>query len=504
MCGVAVVYVCATAAPGTADEAMVARMLSRLSHRGPDGTAQRRVGQCWLGHTRLAIVDVAEGGQPLHDRAGRRWLVCNGEIYNHARLRAQLTEQPGTGSDNEAALHLIAEHGSSGLARLQGMFALCYADEEGGFVAARDLLGIKPLYWASEGARVVFASELRAFDPELRGAVATFPPGHYWTPESGLARFATLPAPTDEYVSREEARDRIRRTLEVAVRRRMMADVGVGVFLSGGLDSSVVAAIMARAAQTTGSGPVHSFAAGVAGSPDLAAARVVAEHLGLVHHERVYTADDVLAVLPQVVMSMESFEPSLVHSAVPNYFLSGLAAEHVKVVLTGEGADELFAGYDRLRAISDADALRAELVRSIEGLHDLNLQRCDRVSMAHGVEARVPFLDLDVIEVAQRVPIDWKLPGELGQEKRLLREAFDGWLPAEILWRVKAQFGDGTGTAAVLAERAEQLVPELDWRIGISGYPLPRSREELGYQRLFHRELAGIRPEKVLGRVPAS
>ena len=504
MCGVAVVYGSGAVAAEAPDEAMVVRMLGRLRHRGPDGTARRRVGRCWLGHTRLAIVDVAEGDQPLHDRAGRRWLVCNGEIYNHARLRGEFVEQPCTGSDNEAALHLIAEHGPSGLHRLQGMFALCYADDAGGLVAARDLLGIKPLYWARDGARVVFASELRAFDPELRGAVETFPPGHYWTPDSGLVRFAALPAPTDEYVSRDVARTRIRRTLEVAVRRRMMADVGVGVYLSGGLDSSVVAAIMARAAQATGSGPVHSFAAGVAGSPDLAAARVVAEHLGLAHHERVYTADEVLAVLPDVVASMESFEPSLVHSAVPNYLLSGLAVEHVKVVLTGEGADELFAGYDRLRAITDAAALRAELVRSIEGLHDLNLQRCDRLSMAHGVEARVPFLDLEVIEVAQRVPIDWKLPGELGQEKRLLREAFDGWLPAEILWRVKAQFGDGSGTAAVMAERAEQLVPEPDWSTGITGYPTPRSREELGYQRLFHQKLAGIRPEKMLGRVPAT
>ena len=283
----------------------------------------------------------------------------------------------------------------------------------------------------------------------------------------------------------------------------MMADVGVGVYLSGGLDSSIVAAIMARTVQDTGAGPVHSFAAGTADSPDLAAARIVADHLGLVHHERVYTADDVLTVLPTVVASMESYEPSLVHSAVPNYLLSELAGEYVKVVLTGEGADELFAGYHRLRAIPDAGALRAELVRSIEGLHDLNLQRCDRVSMAHGVEARVPFLDLDVIEVAQRVPIEWKLPGEVGQEKRLLREAFEGWLPDAILWRVKAQFGDGSGTSAVMAERAEQLVPEKDWRSGIRDYPPPRSREELGYQRMFHRDLAGVRPERVLGRVPS-
>ena len=494
MCGIAVLY--APAAVDT-DAAMVARMLSRLRHRGPDGMAQRRVGRSWLGHTRLAIVDVAGGDQPLRDGAGQQWLVCNGEIYNHEELRDEFSAMPRTRSDNEAALHLIAEHGPSGVARLRGMFALCYADERGGFVAARDPLGIKPLYWVRRDGDVVFASELRAFDEDQRAVVETFPPGHYWTPKCGLVRFASLPAPTVEYVSREQARTEVRATLQLAVRRRLMADVGVGVFLSGGLDSSVVAAIMAREA---GAGAVHSFAAGVADSPDLLAARVVAEHLGLVHHERVYTADDVITVLPEVVASMESFEPPLVRSAVPNFLLARLAAEHVKVVLTGEGADELFAGYSRLRQITGHEALREELLRSIRGLHNLNLQRCDRVTMAHGLEARVPFLDLDMIEVAQRVPIAWKLPGELGQEKRLLREAFEGWLPPEILWRVKEQFGDGSGTAAVMAERAEQLVPDSDWRSGIVGFPAPRSREELGYQRLFQQALAGIDPEKVLGR----
>ena len=213
------------------------------------------------------------------------------------------------------------------------------------------------------------------------------------------------------------------------------------MFLSGGLDSSLVAAILARESEP--GRPVHSFAAGTAESSDLAAARIVAEHLGLDHHERVYTADEVVDVLPTVVASIESFEPSLVRSAVPNYLLSELAAQHVKVVLTGEGADELFAGYDHLRDIADSDELRLELIRSVEGLHNLNLQRCDRVTMAHGLEARVPFLDLDLIAVAQRVPIEWKLPGEQGQEKAILREAFTGWIPDEILWRRKEQFGDG-------------------------------------------------------------
>ncbi len=227
---------------------------------------------------------------------------------------------------------------------------------------------------------------------------------------------------------------------------------------------------------------MHSFAAGTEGSSDLAAARIVAEHLGLDHHERVYTADEVVDVLPTVVASIESFEPSLVRSAVPNYLLSELAAQHVKVVLTGEGADELFAGYDHLRDIEDADDLRLELIRSVEGLHNLNLQRCDRVTMAHGLEARVPFLDLDLIAVAQRVPIGWKLPGEEGQEKAILREAFTGWIPDEILWRRKEQFGDGSGTADVMAEQGRR--PDSRRRLGAGTRPGPSPGPQPGGARL--------------------
>ena len=287
-----------------------------------------------------------------------------------------------------------------------------------------------------------------------------------------------------------------------AVRERMMADVPLGVFLSGGLDSSIVAAVMAREAPH--GAVVRSFSAGTPDSPDLAAARRVAAHLGLEHHERVYTDDDVLEVLPDVVRATESYEPSLIRSAVPNYLLSELAARHVKVVLTGEGADELFAGYHHLRGLPP-DQLREALVRGLELLHHLNLQRADRVSMAHGLEARVPFLALEVLAVAQRVPVEWKLLGEDGQdraqEKALLREAFTGWLPDDVLWRRKEQFGDGSGTAAVMARRAESLVPEVDWAsAALPGLPPARTREELGYQRIFVEHLGGVRAERVLGR----
>ncbi len=249
---------------------------------------------------------------------------------------------------------------------------------------------------------------------------------------------------------------------------------------------------------------MHSFAAGTAGSADLVAAQVVADHLGLVHHEKIYTDDDVVDALPDVVRSIESFEPSLVRSAVPNYLLSELAARHVKVVLTGEGADELFAGYHHFRDM-DVTELATALADGVDTLHHLNLQRCDRVTMAFGLEARVPFLSRDLLALAQRIPMEWKLLGEDGQEqaqeKALLREAFAGWLPESILWRRKAQFGDGSGTSDVMARQAERLVPETDWEtLAVPGLPSARTREELGYQRIFAGALGGIRAERVLGR----
>ncbi|KAJ1684129.1 hypothetical protein LUZ63_020698 [Rhynchospora breviuscula] len=485
-------------------------MLAEIHHRGPDGSGTRQVGPTWLGHTRLAIVDLDGGEQPLRAPDGEHWVVANGEIYNHVDLRARLGGDFRTGSDSEVVLRVVERLGTDGVHDLRGMYAWAVAGRDGSLVLARDPLGVKPLYWARVEDRVLAASELRAFPPEVRLSVEEFPPGHHWTPETGLVAFVDLRTdplgveapPLPAYTSREQARAAVEETLVRAVQERTMADVPVGVFLSGGLDSSIVAAILARLAAP--GVPVHSFAAGTPDSSDLAAARVVAQHLGLVHHERVYTDDDVVEVLPDVVRSIESYEPSLVRSAVPNYLLAELAARHVKVVLTGEGADELFAGYHHFRDMDVAE-LQAALADGIDTLHHLNLQRCDRVTMAHGLEARVPFLSRDLLAVAARVPMEWKLLGEDGQEqaqeKALLREAFAGWLPESILWRRKEQFGDGSGTADVMARQAERLVPEPDWEgERIEGLPPARTREELGYQRIFAGVLAGVRAERVLGR----
>ncbi len=523
MCGIVAVHDLRPTPDRLGEAARIgAAMTDAITHRGPDGRGERAVGPTWLGHTRLSIVDLDGGQQPLtagaHESLDDRWVVANGEIYNHEHLRerfARAAGRPagelfGTLSDSEVVLHVVARLGTAGVHQMKGMYAFALAGEDGTLVLARDPLGVKPLYWARHDERILVASELSAFPAEARGAVEEFPPGHYWTADEGLVPFVDLrvdplgsgDGPGPEYAERPEAVAAVRDALVQAVRARMMADVPIGVFLSGGLDSSIIAAVMAREA-----GPgqvVRSFAAGTADSSDLVAAREVAEYLGLEHHERVYDDDEVLAVLPDVVRSIESYEPSLVRSAVPNYLLAELAARHVKVVLTGEGADELFAGYHHLRALSP-DELADALVEGVEVLHHLNLQRCDRVTMAHGLEARVPFLAREVLAVAQRVPLAWKSLGEdhaeRAQEKAILREAFEGWLPEHVLWRRKEQFGDGSGTADVMARRAAAFVPEDDWtQQRIPGLPPARSREELGYQRIFADHLGGIRADRVLGR----
>jgi asparagine synthase (glutamine-hydrolysing) len=362
-------------------------------------------------------------------------------------------------------------------------------------------VGIKPLYWARRDGEVRFASEMAAFDTEWLAHVESFPPGCHWTPSGGLQRFASAVAETDHRpVDRAQALGDTRAAVVASVHRQMMGDVPVGVFLSGGLDSSLIAAIAASYLAERGE-RLQTFAVGTEASPDLLAARVVAEHLGTEHHERVYTADEAVGAVDLVVRALEHFDPSLVRSAVPNYLLAHLAAKHVKVVLTGEGADELFAGYEYLRDLPGPTELQAEMVRTVEGLHDLNLQRCDRVTMAHGLEARVPFLDRQVIAFALGLPPEWKLSGPGEPEKRLLREAFEGWLPHELLWREKSQFGDGSGAASVLKRRMEQSVSpeEFETEAGLCD-PRLRTREEVAYHRIFAAHLPGLRADRTVSR----
>ncbi|MER7115068.1 asparagine synthase (glutamine-hydrolyzing) [Saccharomonospora azurea] len=501
------------AAHGPFDPREGVRMLDRLAHRGPDGWGSHALDHAWLGHRRLAVVDLDSGAQPLRDSAGDYWLVGDGEIYNHERLRGELEARGHvfrSRADQESALHLVEADGTAALSRLWGMFALAGADTEGHFFAARDTMGIAPLYWAHHGGTTVFASELKAFDPQRRPDVEPFPPGHVWTPREGLTPFRVLAdttatgmrADTDHEPSEppEEVLAAIRDTLIGAVERLLVADVPVGALLSGGLDSSLVTAIAARHAGRAGR-RFPTFAVGKQDSADLVAARQVADALGTDHHERVYTDDELIDWVPEVIRVIESFDPSLVHSSVPNLLVSKLAARTVKVVLIGEGADELFAGYGYYGEIVSGADLHEELLSTIQGLHIGGLQRVDRVAGATGLEPRTPFLDLDVVELGLSLPARWKLSSGERPEKWLLRKAFEGWLPEQLLWRPKEQFGQGTGAGDVLGDYYASTVSDEEFEAERRALDPPlRTREELAYYRLFQRELTGVDPEHLIGR----
>lgn len=477
MCGIVTVW-------GRDDPALTERLLARLGHRGPDARGLASVGEGTLGHRRLAIMDPRGGDQPIRSEDGRSLIVTNGEIYNFPRLRAELARGHTftTGSDSEAILHLYEEHGEAAVAELDGMFAFAVSDGSS-LLAARDPVGIKPLYLGHLDGGIVLASELKAF-AGLGAEVEEFPPGCTYTPESGFRRYRALPDLDVDQRPYEELVRKLRQTVEQAVTKRLMSDVPVGAFLSGGLDSSIIAAVARRHVDE-----LHTFSVGLEGSPDLEAARRVAEHLGTVHHERCFTPEEAEARLPEVLFYLESYDQDLVRSAVPCDLVSELAARHVKVILTGEGADELFGGYAYHKAIRDEDRLHRELARSLSTLHNVNLQRVDRLTMAHSIEGRVPFLDLEVIELAQRIPPRWKILREGGEavEKWILRRAFEDLLPAAIVWREKVQFDEGSGTARMLPAGLAGRLSEREASRYRAAHPevALRSREECVYHRLL-------------------
>ena len=445
----------------------VEQMLNQLRHRGPDGSGLDSAAGCTLGHTRLAIIDVAGGHQPIFSE--QHAITFNGEVYNHRALRQRhLPDRPlHTRTDTEVILHLYQRYGPRCVELLDGMFALAIAGPDGLFLA-RDPIGIKPLYTAHHGDTLYFASEIKALK-DVAADIREFPPGHWYHSRLGLSRYYTVGQDLSalegnivqelmHFEHEDQVLPVIVRTLRDAVHKRLMSDVPLGISLSGGLDSSIVA-LLAR----DGLERLETFAVGVAGSSDLAAAREVAHFLGTRHHERVYDQQDMLRVLPHVLRFLESFDPALVRSALPNYFLAQLSAEYVKVFLTGEGADELYAGYDYLERFEEPDALHSELVHIVSTLHNTNLQRADRMSMAHGLEARVPFLDMRSIALALGLPALWKLRGEGRPAKALLRRAFADALPAPIVNRPKEKFSQGAGSADLIARVAEETIGEAEF-----------------------------------------
>lgn len=434
--------------------------LELLTHRGPNHIDVAQLHQITLGHTRLAIVDVEAGQQPLQSPDGRYWLISNGEIYNHRAIRDQFPEYPfQTQSDSEVIIPLYIRYGKDAVHHLDGMFAFALYDTHTDVLyMARDPLGIKPLYYGYKGDTLYFASEIKALQ-NLADNLQEFQPGtRFYDGEFSryydLHHYKRVALQSTSHPSLEE----IRSSLEKAVEKRLMSDVPLGVYLSGGLDSTIIAAIVAQ--RHPG---VHSFAVGVEDSTDLANARHAAEYLGTQHHEAIYTVEDMLEALPHVIYHLESFDPLLVRSAIPNFFLARLTREYVTVVLTGEGADELYAGYHYLKEIDDEQALTEELVTLTETLYNCNLQRCDRMTMAHSIEARVPFLDVDFIELSLKVPKHDKIHPETQTEKWALRQAFSDILPDQVAWRRKEQFSKGAGSSHMLEAIAEQRISDTEF-----------------------------------------
>jgi len=497
MCGIA-------GCIGTDDITTIELMLDSLSHRGPDDRGIHSFGKNVFGHTRLSIIDVAKGHQPILTNNGKSGIICNGEIYNYQAIRQKLVSKYSfkTVSDSEVILHLYREKGPDCVNDLDGMFAFALYDEDT-FMLARDHIGIKPLYYGYKDDNLYFSSELGALSLSGVREINEFPCGHYYTPERGFVQYYQVPLVMDHpEIDIEYTKELIRSTLTEAVKKRLLADkqVHVGAFCSGGLDSSLITAIAASEIPN-----LHTFSVGIEGSRDLEAARRVSQHLNTIHHEYTFTTDEVLRKLPEIIYYLESFDQDLVRSAIPCFFVSRLASEYVKVILTGEGADELFAGYTYYKDMNQPDkTLNQELHRSVSSLHNINLQRVDRLTMAHSIEGRVPFLDIKMIEVALSIPPKYKLyKNEQGAliEKWILREAFKDLLPQEIIWRDKEQFDEGSGTTDLLDRAIDETMPQERANEYRQLFPktLLRSDEECYYHRLFMEVIQN--PDPVLANV---
>jgi len=491
MCGIAGCF-------GIIDTKTINRMLDALPHRGPDDRGTYEFGNGVFGHTRLSIVDVAKGHQPILTEDERAGIICNGEIYNFQNLRQQLITRHRfcSRSDSEVILHLYKEKGSECVKDLDGMFAFAIFDGDD-FMLARDPIGIKPLYYGHIDDKLYFTSELGAMTLAGVSEVHEFPAGHYYTPKEGFVEYYQIPE-IQSCASTEidETCTLIRDTFINAVKKRLLADkeIHVGSFCSGGIDSSLVAAIAAEEIPN-----LHTFVVGMHDkngieSDDLKASRIAAKHIGSTHHELIFTEDEYYEALPIVIKKLESYDPSLVRCAVPCYFTCKLAAEYVTVVLTGEGADEIFSGYHYMKHFP-LDVLNKEARRCISNLHNINLQRADRMGMLFSLELRVPFLDVAMVDLAMKIPPELKIressDGGEKIEKWILRKAFEGtnYLPDEILWRYKVQYTQGAGCESLGEKLAHSEISEDEYERIKAENPRAtiNSREAAYYFKIFRK-----------------
>ena len=489
MCGIAGCF-------GAKDEKTINRMLDALGHRGPNDRGIYSNGNAVLGQTRLSIVDVAYGHQPILADSGSKGIICNGEIYNFRKIRDRLSHWYNfkTRSDSEVILHLYQDKGTDCVKELDGMFAFAIFDGDD-FMLARDPIGIKPLYYSYYKDKLYFSSELGAMTLAEVDEVHEFPAGHYYTPREGFVKYYQIPEIRDNLLTDiDENSYLIRNTFINAVKKRLLSDpeIPVGSFCSGGLDSSLVAAIAAEEIPN-----LHTFVVGMKDengdlSDDIKAARIAAKHIGSTHHDLIFTEKEYYEALPIVIKKLESYDPSLVRCAVPCYFTCKLAADYVTVVLTGEGADELFTGYHYMKHFP-FDKLNMEARRCIGNLHNINLQRADRMGMFFSLELRVPFLDVAMVDLSMKIPPELKIRKHNGVkiEKWILRKAFEdtNYLPDDILWRYKVQYAQGAGCESLGEKIANKEISEDEFEKIKAENPKAtiNSREAAYYFKIFRK-----------------
>ena len=498
------------------------KMAATLHHRGPDWSGIYSDDSAILAHERLAIVDPLSGAQPLIDSKTKRVLTVNGEIYDHVQLRTLLKKQHDwqTKSDCEVLLYLYDEFGPDFLDKIDGIFAFClYDPATKEFFIARDHIGICPLYigWDSEGV-LYAASEMKAIEPYCE-QLEEFPPGHYLRGVSGQQTGEFVPwyqpAWAQQIPTPKVSLSKLREELEKSVKKQLMTDVPYGVLISGGLDSSVIAAIIAKfSRKRIESGDkeeawyprLHSVSIGLKDSPDLPFARQVAQHISSVHHEFIYTVQEGIDALRDVIYHIETYDVTTIRASTPMYLMARkIKSLGIKMVLSGEGADEVFGGYLYFHMAPDAREFHEETVRKLQKLSKFDCLRANKSMAAWGVEARVPYLGKDFLDYAMSIDPEYKRCGQCSQpgqnsqekdgqkvikpEKYILRKAFEGYLPESILWRQKEQFSDGVGYGWIdsLKAYAEEKVSDEMFAKAAERFPIhtPTTKEAYLYRMIF-------------------
>ena len=480
------------------------KMSNRLRHRGPDWSGIYVSDNAVLAHERLAIVDPQSGRQPLFSKDGKLVLAVNGEIYNHREIRKQFEGKYEfmTQSDCEVILALYSEKGPDFLENLNGIFAFALYDiDKNVFLIGRDHIGIIPLYqgWDKDGAYYV-ASELKALEGFCNKIEEFLPGQYYYSPDGEPTKWYVR-----DWMEYENVKDNVSsvaellQALEDAVERQLMSDVPYGVLLSGGLDSSIISAVAKKFARNRIESNnteeawwprLHSFAIGLEGSPDLAASRKVADHIGSIHHEITYTVQEGLDAIRDVIYHIETYDVTTVRASTPMYLLARyIKSMGVKMVLSGEGADEIFGGYLYFHKAPSAEEFHKETVRKLSKLHQYDCLRANKSLASWGVEGRVPFLDKEFIDVAMRLNPKDKMAGNGKIEKHILRQAFEDYLPHEVAWRQKEQFSDGVGynwidTLKAIANETitDEQMASVKFRFPINP---PLSKEEYVYRSIY-------------------